>query len=120
MQTINDKTFIVLSFINNCKKFLVNSILSSDKIDTGQVCKFNINRSAVLDGAILGFRRLSCDPNKIMSIKFSDDRGTKEKAVAAAESDTFEGPKGHLNLALSSSGAYIRIFLQTCNKGVLF
>ncbi|XP_053190794.1 uncharacterized protein LOC128374565 [Scomber japonicus] len=90
----------------------------SDKIDSLQVCKFNINRSAVLDGAIRGFRRLSYDPNKKMSVKFSDDRGTTEEAVdlggprreflrllmeTLAESDMFEGPEGHLNLALSSS-----------------
>uniref|UniRef100_UPI003AAB1521 uncharacterized protein n=1 Tax=Centroberyx gerrardi TaxID=166262 RepID=UPI003AAB1521 len=98
----------------------ISQILSelSDKIDNLQVCKFNINRSAVLDGAIRGFRRLSYDPNKKMSIKFSDDRGTTEEAVdlggprreflhllmeALAESDMFEGPEGHLNLALISS-----------------
>lgn len=96
----------------------------SDKIDNLQVCKFNINRSAVLDGAIRGFRRLSYDPNK-MSVKFSDDRGTTEEAVdlsgprreflrllmeTLAESDMFEGPEGHLNLALSSSGVYICIY----------
>lgn len=106
-----------------------------EKIDNGQVCKFNVNRSAVLDGAIRGFRRLSYDPNKMMSIKFSDDRGTKEEAVdlggprreflrllmeALAESDIFEGPKGHLNLALSSSGVYICILCKTCVMGVLF
>lgn len=105
----------------------------SDKIDNLQVCKFNINRSAVLDGAIRGFRRLSYDPNKKMSVKFSDDRGTTEEAVdlggprqeflrllmeTLAESDMFEGPEGHLNLALSSSGVYICIFRNTCIKGV--
>ena len=35
-----------------------------------------------------------------------------------AESDMFEGPEGHLNLALSSSGVYICIFHNTCIKGV--
>lgn len=106
-----------------------------EKIDNLQVCKFNINRSAVLDGAIRGFRQLSYDPNKMMSIKFSDDRGTTEEAVdlsgprpellrllmeSLAESDMFEGPKGRLNLALSSSGVYIRIFHNICIKGVIF
>lgn len=60
-----------------------------------------------------------------MSVKFSDDRGTTEEAVdlggprqeflrllmeTLAESDMFEGPEGHLNLALSSSGVYICIY----------
>lgn len=64
-----------------------------------------------------------------MSIKFSDDRGTTEEAVdlggprreflrllmeALAESDMFEGPEGHLSLALSSSGEYICIFHNIC------
>ncbi|XP_045913676.1 G2/M phase-specific E3 ubiquitin-protein ligase-like isoform X2 [Micropterus dolomieu] len=98
----------------------ITQILSelSDKIDNLQVCQFNINRSAVLDGAIRGFRRLSYDPTKKMSVKFSDDRGTTEEAVdlggprreflrllmeALVKSEMFEGPDGHLNLALSSS-----------------
>lgn len=106
----------------------------SGKINNGQVCKFNINRSAVLDGAIRGFRRLSYDPNKMMSIKFSDDRGTKEEAVdlggprreflrllmeSLAESDMFAGPKGNLNLALSSSGVYICMCEQCTLLAVL-
>lgn len=99
------------------------------------MCKFNVNRSAVLDGAIREFRRLSYDPNKMMSIKFSDDKGTTEEAVdlggprreflrllmdSLAESVMFEEPKGHLNLALSSSGVYIWIFHNICIKGVIF
>lgn len=89
------------------------------QIDNTQVCKFNISRSAVLDGALRGFRRLSYDPKKKMSIKFSDDRGTTEEAVdlggprreflhllikALADSDMFSGPEDNLNLALSASG----------------
>ena len=35
-----------------------------------------------------------------------------------AESDMFEGPEGHLNLALSSSGVYICIFPNARIKGV--
>ncbi|XP_049416169.1 G2/M phase-specific E3 ubiquitin-protein ligase-like isoform X3 [Epinephelus fuscoguttatus] len=89
-----------------------------DQIDNTQVCKFNINLSAVLDGALRGFRRLSYDPKKKTFIKFSDDRGTTEEAVdlggprreflrllikALADSDMFSGPEGNLNLALSAS-----------------
>lgn len=46
-----------------------------------QRCRFNINRSAVLDGAIRGFKRVSYDPTFMMSIKFSDDLGRDEEAV---------------------------------------
>lgn len=82
-----------------------------------------------------GFRRLYYDPNKKMFIKFSDDKGNAAEAVvlgnpcreflcllmeSLAESDIFEGPKGNLNLALSSSSAYICILHKTCIKGILF
>lgn len=90
------------------------------------MCKFNINLSAVLDGALRGFRRLSYDPKKKTFIKFSDDRGTIEEAVdlggprreflrllikALADSDMFSGPEGNLNLAVSASGLCTAIFL---------
>ncbi|XP_073729858.1 G2/M phase-specific E3 ubiquitin-protein ligase-like [Misgurnus anguillicaudatus] len=88
-----------------------------EKIKTTGICKFNINRAAVLDGAIRGFRRMSYNPNHKMCIKFSDDKGTTEEAVdlggprreflrllmeALSHSEMFEGHEGHLNLALDS------------------
>ncbi len=63
----------------------------------------------------------------MMSIKFSDDRGTTEEAVdlggphreflrllikALADSDIFSGPEGNLNLALSASGFCTGIFFM--------
>lgn len=91
------------------------------KIRNTGICKFNINRAAVLDGAIRGFRRVSYNPNHTMCIKFSDDKGTTEEAVdlggprreflrllmeALSHSEIFEGHEGHLNLALDSFGMY--------------
>ncbi|XP_048010126.1 E3 ubiquitin-protein ligase NEDD4-like [Megalobrama amblycephala] len=88
-----------------------------EKIRNTGICKFNINRAAVLDGAIRGFRRVSYNPNHTMCIKFSDDKGTTEEAVdlggprreflrllmeALSHSEMFEGHEGHLNLALDS------------------
>lgn len=126
VSTVTDWS-VIFTFRQPKEQIPISQILRelSDKIDNLQVCKFNINRSAVLNGAVRGFRRLSYDPNKKMSVKFSDDRGTTEEAVdlggprqeflrllmeTLAESDMFEGPEGHLNLALSSSGVYICIY----------
>ena len=53
----------------------------ASKIDTNQRCRFNINRSAVLDGAVRGFKRLSYNPASQMFVKFSDDLGIDEEAV---------------------------------------
>lgn len=93
-----------------------------EKITNTGVCKFNINRAAVLDGAIRGFRRISYNPNHTMCIKFSDDKGRAEEAVdlggprreflrllmeVLSQSEMFEGHEGHLNLALDSFGMYI-------------
>ncbi|XP_007545174.2 uncharacterized protein LOC103133341 [Poecilia formosa] len=90
----------------------------ASQIDASQRCRFNINRSSVLDGALRGFRRLSYNPRYQMCIKFSDDLGLHEEAVdlggpkreflhllmeAIAQSPMFEGRDGNLNLALNSS-----------------
>ncbi|XP_069380670.1 uncharacterized protein [Paralichthys olivaceus] len=90
----------------------------ASKMNSHQKCRFNINRSAVLDGAIRGFKRLSYNPTFQMSIKFSDDLGVDEEAVdlggprrkflrllmeALACSQMFEGREGKANLALESS-----------------
>lgn len=53
----------------------------SSKINSNQTCKFNINRTSVLDGAIRGFTRLSYNPNNRMVIRFSDDKGKFEEAI---------------------------------------
>ncbi|XP_054608769.1 uncharacterized protein LOC129179453 [Dunckerocampus dactyliophorus] len=87
-------------------------------IDSNKRCRFNINRSSVLDGALRGFRRLSYNPKHQMCIKFSDDLGMNEEAVdlggprreflrllmeALVLSPMFEGRDDKLNLALDSS-----------------
>ncbi|KAK0153295.1 G2/M phase-specific E3 ubiquitin-protein ligase [Merluccius polli] len=79
---------------------------------------FNINRSAVLDGAVRGFKRVSYNPTFQMFVMFSDDFGVDEEAVdlggprreflrllmeALAHSQMFEGREGKANLALESS-----------------
>lgn len=91
----------------------------ASKINSNQRCRFNINRSAVLDGAMRGFKRLSYNPTFQMCVKFSDDLGVDEEAVdlggprreflrllmqALAHSQMFEGREGNANLALESSG----------------
>ncbi|MEQ2253236.1 hypothetical protein ILYODFUR_030084 [Ilyodon furcidens] len=53
----------------------------ASQIDSSQRCRFNINRSSVLDRALRGFRRLSYNPTYQMCIKFSDDLGLHEEAV---------------------------------------
>ncbi|KAL7396177.1 hypothetical protein ABVT39_001478 [Epinephelus coioides] len=90
----------------------------ASQIDSNQRCRFNINRSSVLDGALRGFRRMSYNPRYQMCIKFSDELGMDEEAVdlggpwreflrllmeALALSPMFEGRDGKLNLALDSS-----------------
>ena len=105
----------------------VQEILSTlgEKINHNQVNRFNINRAAVLDGAIRGFKRISFDPTHRISVRFSDDKGTSEEAVdlggprreflrllteALAQSSVFEGTEGNLNLALDSSGSHYLVF----------
>lgn len=98
----------------------------ASQIDSNQRCKFNINRSSVLDGAIRGFKRLSYNPKSQMCIKFSDDLGMAEEAVDLGGprreflrllmetlmlSPMFEGRDGKQNLALDSSGISVLIFL---------
>ncbi|XP_037548507.1 G2/M phase-specific E3 ubiquitin-protein ligase, partial [Nematolebias whitei] len=90
----------------------------SQKIDTGMHCKFNINRSKVLDGAMHGFKRVTYNPHFSMNVKFSDDFGKNEEAVdlggprreflrilidALAMSPMFEGPDESKNLAMNST-----------------
>ncbi|XP_071059473.1 uncharacterized protein [Pseudochaenichthys georgianus] len=87
------------------------------KMYANQRCRFNINRSAVLDVAVRGFKRLSYNPASQMFVKFYDDLGIDEEAVdlggprreflrllmeALALSPMFEGRDSKLNLALHS------------------
>jgi len=91
----------------------------SSKVSTKQQCKFNINRSAVWEGAMRGFKRVSYDPNLMMCVKFSDDMGRNEEGVdlggprreflrllmeTIARSPMFEGKESSKNLALDSTG----------------
>lgn len=93
----------------------------SKKIDPGMHCKFNINRSNVLDGAIRGFKRVTYNPHYAMNVKFSDDFGKSEEAVdlggprreflrilidALSISPMFEGPDDNKNLAMNSTGLF--------------
>uniref|UniRef100_UPI003AAF0910 G2/M phase-specific E3 ubiquitin-protein ligase-like n=1 Tax=Centroberyx gerrardi TaxID=166262 RepID=UPI003AAF0910 len=88
------------------------------KISTKQQCKFNINRSAVWEGAMWGFQRVSYDPNLMICVKFSDDMGRNEEGVdlggprreflrllmeTIARSPMFEGKENSKNLALDST-----------------
>ncbi|XP_038158564.1 G2/M phase-specific E3 ubiquitin-protein ligase-like isoform X2 [Cyprinodon tularosa] len=102
------------------KSLPVKDILEelSKNIDTGMHCKFNINRSAVLDGAIRGFKRISYNPHYSMNVKFSDDFGKNEEAIdlggprreflrllieALSMSPMFEGPEECKHLAMNST-----------------
>lgn len=93
----------------------------SSRINYTRRCKFNINRSNVLDGAIRGFKRASYQPNHSIGVKFSDDTGQSEEAVDSggprreflrllievlAQSPMFEGRERQQNLALDSSGMF--------------
>ncbi|XP_028458425.1 uncharacterized protein LOC114571330 [Perca flavescens] len=90
----------------------------SSKISTKRQCKFNINRSAVWEGAMRGFQRVSYDPNLMICVKFSDDMGRNEEGVdlggprreflrllmeTIARSPMFEGKENSKNLALDST-----------------
>lgn len=89
----------------------------SNKIHSTHQCKFNINRSAVWEGALRGFKRLSYDPYSRITVKFSDDMGKVEEGVdlggprreflslliqSIAMSPMFEGRENNKNLALHS------------------
>lgn len=91
------------------------------KINAKQQRRFNINRPAVWEGAIRGFKRLSYEPNLMMSVKFSDDMGKNEEGVdlggprreflrllmeSIAKSPMFEGKENNKNFALNSIGTY--------------
>ncbi|XP_062418993.1 uncharacterized protein LOC134131245 [Pungitius pungitius] len=90
----------------------------SSKISTKQQCKFNINHSAVWDGAVRGFQRVSYDPNLMITVKFSDDMGRNEEGIdlggprreflrllmeTMARSPMFEGNENSKNFALDSA-----------------
>ncbi|XP_053281200.1 G2/M phase-specific E3 ubiquitin-protein ligase [Pleuronectes platessa] len=90
----------------------------SSKISTKQQCKFNINRSAVWEGAVRGFQRVSYNPNFMICVKFSDDMGRNEEGIdlggprreflrllmeTIARSPMFEGKENSKNLALDSA-----------------
>ncbi|XP_056437117.1 uncharacterized protein LOC130374401 isoform X2 [Gadus chalcogrammus] len=90
----------------------------SSKISSTQRCKFNINRSAVWEGAIRGFQRVSYDPNFMIFVKFSDDMGKFEEGIdlggprreffmllmeTITRSRMFEGKENSKNLALDST-----------------
>ncbi|KAL0973467.1 hypothetical protein UPYG_G00204290 [Umbra pygmaea] len=91
----------------------------SSKISTKRQCKFNINRSAVWEGAVRGFQRVSYDHNLMICVKFSDDMGRNEEGVdlggprraflrlpmeTIARSPMFEGKENGKNLHLDSTG----------------
>ncbi|MED6261143.1 hypothetical protein ATANTOWER_001320, partial [Ataeniobius toweri] len=105
------------------KSLPVKDILKelSKNINTGMHCKFNISRSAVLDGAIREFKRVSYNPHLSMNVKFSDDFGKNEEAVdlggprreflrllieALSMSPMFEGPVKSKDLAMNSTGLF--------------
>ncbi|XP_028249218.1 uncharacterized protein LOC114442703 isoform X1 [Parambassis ranga] len=88
------------------------------QINHQKKCKFNINRSSVLDGAIRGFKRGTYNPCHTISVRFSDDMGVAEEAVdlggprreflrllmdALSKSQMFEGEEGKMNLAFDSN-----------------
>ena len=90
----------------------------ASKINHQRKCKFNINCSTVLDGAIRGSKRGTYDPYHTISVRFSDDMGVSEEAVdlvgprreflrllieALPQSPMFEGEEGKMNLALNST-----------------
>ena len=94
----------------------------AENISPNNRFKFNINRSAVLDGAFRGFKRASYNPNATMNIKFSDDLGRNEEAVdfggpkreflrllmeTLAMSPMFEGSHSSQNLALHIPGNFL-------------
>ncbi|XP_059201469.1 uncharacterized protein LOC131981267 isoform X1 [Centropristis striata] len=90
----------------------------ASKINVNRLCRFNINRAAVWEGAIRGFKRSSYEPNLMMSVKFSDDMGKIEEGVdlggprreflrllmeSIAKSTMFEGKETSKNIALNST-----------------
>ncbi|XP_027132288.1 G2/M phase-specific E3 ubiquitin-protein ligase [Larimichthys crocea] len=90
----------------------------ASKINMNQRCRVNINRSAVWEGAVRGFKRLSYEPHLMVSVKFSDDMGESEEGVdlggprreflrllieSIAKSPMFEGKENSKNLALYST-----------------
>lgn len=94
----------------------------AEKISPNIRCKFNINRSVVLDGAFRGFKRTTYNPNATMNVKFSDDLGRNEEAVdlggprreflrllmeALVMSPMFEGSHESQNLALDIAGKFV-------------
>lgn len=111
-----------LYVVFSVKNVPVQEILQdlSSKINTAQQSKFNINRSAVWEGALRGFRRGSYNPTSMMCVKFSDDMGRREEGVdlggprreflrllieTIASSPMFEGKENSKTLALNSSGS---------------
>lgn len=121
-QTLNRRKYVVI-FCSTVftEDVPIQQILKelSEKINFNQTSKFNINRAAVLDGAVRGFTRVSYNPNNRMVIRFSDDQGRYEEAIdlggprreflrllldALMQSSMFEGKEGNLNLALDSQG----------------
>ncbi|XP_074535571.1 G2/M phase-specific E3 ubiquitin-protein ligase-like [Halichoeres trimaculatus] len=90
----------------------------ASKINVNPRCRFNINRSAIWEGAIRGFKRLSYEPHLMMSVKFSDDMGKHEEGVDLggprreflrhlmeniAQSPMFEGKENSQNFALNGT-----------------
>ena len=53
----------------------------ASSINLEKICKFNISRSNVWEGAIRGLSRKSFSPENKISVKFCDDLGTAEGAV---------------------------------------
>lgn len=110
-----------LNFFHSVENVPVKEILLelASKINMNQRCRVNINRSAVWEGAVRGFKRLSYEPHLMVSVKFSDDMGESEEGVdlggprreflrllieSIAKSPMFEGKENSKNLALYSTG----------------
>ncbi|XP_016410308.1 G2/M phase-specific E3 ubiquitin-protein ligase-like [Sinocyclocheilus rhinocerous] len=98
----------------------------ASNINYNSHCRFNINHSAVLEGAIRGFTRINYNPSNAISVKFSDDTGSHEEAVdlggprreflrllmqALKDSSMFEGNEQSQNLTLDSCGMFFFPFL---------
>lgn len=84
-QVVKNAVFLIIIFcvFSLGENVTVKEILLelASKINVNQRSRFNINRSAVWEGGIRGFKRLSYEPSLMMSVKFSDDMGKSEGEV---------------------------------------
>ncbi|KAJ8280911.1 hypothetical protein GJAV_G00060890 [Gymnothorax javanicus] len=90
----------------------------SHPIDHGRVCRFNISRANVWDGAVRGFRRTKYSETFDMLVKFSDDAGVFEEGIDTGgprrefltllmrhlkDRPIFDGPEGHRYLVYKAN-----------------